>query len=282
MSGNTTKKTWRTHLINWEDVSESEPVSSSTQASVPRANAGTCILRSRTQGEWETDLKRASLPSANNCGHGERNLAVMQEANEPYGSNQSPELYWKVARQVGAIDAGIEVEPDTCDGEHNLSRKLADRPSLTNSLSRFTPNPGHHHASAASWLAEARRSAANRLMLGSGAKQPVNTVATEVDTPGRSHSRSYPRTGNVCVNIATAEEVGRELSPPADSPTNSSAYSTPHKSQIRRPGFLSILLARSAAVPADTGVWTSLKSVSVLAHYLCEQSSPVTTNLANV
>jgi len=44
----------------------------------------------------------------------------MQEADEPYGSDGSPELQWKVARQVGAIDAGIEVVPDTRDGEHNL------------------------------------------------------------------------------------------------------------------------------------------------------------------
>ena len=79
---------------------------------------------------------------------------------------------------MGAIDAGIEVEPDTRDGEHNLSRQLAERPSPTNSPSPFTPNPGHHHASAASQLAEARRSAAHLLKLASGADQPVNTLAT--------------------------------------------------------------------------------------------------------
>jgi len=65
----------------------------------------------------------------------------MQEADEPYGSDGSPEPQRKVARQVGAIDAGIEVERDTRDGEHNLSRQLADRPSPTNSPSPFTPNP---------------------------------------------------------------------------------------------------------------------------------------------
>jgi len=55
-----------------------------------------------------------------------------------------------VARQVAAIDAGMEVEPDRRDGEHNLSWQLADRTSPTNSPSPFTPNPGHHHGSAAS------------------------------------------------------------------------------------------------------------------------------------
>ena len=69
---------------------------------------------------------------------------------------------------MGAIDAGIEVEPDTRDGKYNLSWQLADRTSPTNSPSPFTPNPGHHHASAASEQAEARRSAAHHLMLASG------------------------------------------------------------------------------------------------------------------
>jgi len=94
----------------------------------------------------------------------------MQEADEPYGSERSPGPQRKVARWVGAIDAGIEVEPDTRDGEHNLSWQLADRTSRTNIPSPFTPNPGHHHASAASEQAEARRSAAHLLMLASGAE----------------------------------------------------------------------------------------------------------------
>jgi len=55
-SGNTTKKTGRTHRINWAEVCESEPESSCTQASVPRANLGTRVLRSSRQRERETDL----------------------------------------------------------------------------------------------------------------------------------------------------------------------------------------------------------------------------------
>jgi len=167
---------------------------------------------------------------------------------------------------VEAIDAGIEVEPDTGDGEHNLCRQLADSPSLTNSPSPFTPNPGHHHASAASQLAEATRSATHLLMLASGGEQLVNTLATQVDMSGRSHSPSDPRTGDVGVDIPTAEEVGKELSPPPDSPTDSSAYSTPGKFRLRLPGFSSILLAMSAAVPVETGIGSLLKSVSVLAY----------------
>jgi len=167
-SGNTTKKTGRTHCINWAEVAESEPLSSGTQASVPGANLGTRVFRSRRQGEWATDVKKASRTPANNSG--KCDLVVGQEADEPYGSDGSPGPERKVARQVGAIDAGIEVEPDTRDGEHNLSWQLHDRTSPTNSPSPFTPNPGHHHASAASEQPEARRQAAHLFMLASGAE----------------------------------------------------------------------------------------------------------------
>jgi len=86
-SGNTTKKTARTHRINWADIGESEPQSSGTQASVPRANLGTRVLRSSRQGERENDLKKACRTPANNSG--KRNLEVMQEADEPYGLDGS-------------------------------------------------------------------------------------------------------------------------------------------------------------------------------------------------
>jgi len=84
-SGNTTKKTARTHPINWVDVGESEPESPARQASVPRANLGTRVLRSSRQGERETDLKKASRNPANNSG--KRTLAVRQAADEPYRSD---------------------------------------------------------------------------------------------------------------------------------------------------------------------------------------------------
>jgi len=52
----------------------------------------------------------------------------MQKAHESYSSDESLEPQRKVARPVGAMDAGIEVEPDTHDGELNLSPLPADRP----------------------------------------------------------------------------------------------------------------------------------------------------------
>jgi len=189
----------------------------------------------------------------------------MQEADEQYSSDESPEPQRKVASLVGAMDAGIEVELDTRDGELNLSPLPADRPGPANSPLPLTPNPGH--ASSPAEHAEARRSAAYLLMLASEGDQPVNTLATQVGTPSRNHSPSDPATSDVSADIPAAGEPGRELSPAADSPTDPSAYSISGKFRLRLPGFSSILLARSRVVPlAETGVGSPLKSVSVLAH----------------
>jgi len=200
---------------------------------------------------------------ANNSG--KRNLAVMQEDDEPYSSDESPEPQRNVARQVGAMDASIEVEPDTLDGEPNLSPLPADRPGPPNSPQPLTPNPGH--ASSPSEHAEARRSAAHLLILASGGEQPVTTLATQVGTPGGIHSLSDPATSDVTADIPAAGEAGRELTPVADSPTEPSASSLHGKFRLQLPGFSSILLARSTIVPpAETCVGSPLKSVSVLAH----------------
>jgi len=64
---------------------------------------------------------------------------------------------------VGAMDAGIEVELNTLDGELNLSPLPADRSGPPNNPPPLTPNPDH--ASSPSEHAEARRSAKNLLML---------------------------------------------------------------------------------------------------------------------
>jgi len=189
----------------------------------------------------------------------------MEEADEPYRSDESPEPQRKVARQVGAMDAGIEVEPDTLEGELNLSPLPADRPGPPNSSLPWTSNPGH--GSSPSEHAETRRSAEHLLMLGSRGELPVNTLATQVGTLARIHSPSDPATSDVSAHIAAAGEARRELRPATDSPTDPSAYSTPGKFRLRLPGFSSIRLARSTVVLlAEMGVGSPLKSVSVLAH----------------
>jgi len=67
----------------------------------------------------------------------------MQKADEPYSLDESPEPQRKVTHQVGAMDAGSEGEPDTRDGELNLSPVPANRPRPPNSPPPLTPNPGH-------------------------------------------------------------------------------------------------------------------------------------------
>jgi len=289
-SGNTTKKTGQTHCINWADVAESEPLaefdvaayrsldlangaipapessptsSPGKQAYVPCATLGTRVLSSSRQREQATDLKKAPRTPPNNSG--KCNLVVMQEADEPYSSDESPEPRRKVACQVAQMDAGIEVEPNTLHGELNLTPLPADRPGSPNSPPQLTPYLGH--TAFPSEHAEARRSAEHLLMLASGGEQPVNTLPTQVGTPGRIHSPSHLATSDVSADILAAGEAGRELSPAADSPTDPSAYSTPGKFRLQLPGFSSILLATSTLVPpAERGVGSPLKSVSVLAH----------------
>ena len=179
---------------------DSGPTSSpSKQASVPCANLGTHVLSSSRQRGQVTDLKKAPRTPANNCG--KHNLVVMQEADKPYSLDESPEPQGKV------IDAGIEVELYTLDGELNLSPLPADRPGPPNSPLPLTPNLGH--ASSPSEHAEARRSADHLLMQASGGEQPVKTLATQVGTPGRIHSPSDPATSDMSADIPAAGEAGQ-------------------------------------------------------------------------
>jgi len=81
---------------------DSRPTSSpGKQVSVACANLGTCVMSSSRQRGLETDLKNAPWTPANNTG--KRNLAGMQEADEPYSLDQSQEPQRKVAYQVGGL-----------------------------------------------------------------------------------------------------------------------------------------------------------------------------------
>ena len=144
-----------------------------------------------------------------------------------------------------AIDTSIEVELEA------VNREL---------------DPGQHLASAASELAEVRRSAQHLLMLASGGEQPFNTSATQVATPSTSRSPADPCTGYEFADILPAGEAGRELRPTTDSLADSSAYAIPGKFRLQLPGFSSALFAAPASMPSETGIGSTLKSVSVLAH----------------
>ena len=154
--GNTARNTRRTHRINSADDGEWDPESNvaadlgldltssaipapaapdsgstpspGKQASIPSVNLGTRVLRSSRQSGSETDLKKASGTPANNGG--KRNLAAVQEVDEPYGSDESPEPQRKVARQVGAISTSIGVEPEALNGEHDSGWYLASAHEL--------------------------------------------------------------------------------------------------------------------------------------------------------
>ena len=167
------------------------------QASVSCANLGTSVLSSSSQRGQETDLKQGHRTPANNSA--KCNLTVMQEAETPYSSDESPEPQRKVARQVGAMDASIEVEPDTLDGELNLSPVPADTPGPPNGPPPLTANPGY--AASCSEHAEATRSTEHVLMLASGGEQPVNTFATQVGMSGRIHSPSDLAPSDVFADI---------------------------------------------------------------------------------
>ena len=104
------------------------------------------------------------------------------------------------------------------------------------------------------------------LILGSGAEMPVNILATQVHTPRRSHSPSEHPRSVMCVVRFRYLPKSDKSEAQGDSPTYSSAYSTPCKFQLRQPGLSCILLARSAAVPAEMGVGSLLKPGSVLAY----------------
>ena len=159
-------------------AADSCPTSSSGKpASVPCGNLGTHILSSSRQGGQGTDLLKAPRTPANNSA--KRNLALMQETDEPYSSDESLELQRKVARQVGAINASIEVKPHTLDEELNFSPQHANQPRQPNGTPLLTPNPGHT-VSASCEHAKARTSTEHPLMLGSGGKQPVNTFVIQV------------------------------------------------------------------------------------------------------
>ena len=107
---------------------------------------------------------------------------------------------------MGAMDAGIELEPDTLDADLNLSPLPAYRPRRPNSPPPLTPNLGH--GAFPSEHAEAGSPSEHLLMLASAGAQPLNTWATQVAMPGRNQSPSDPATSDMSANIPAAGEEG--------------------------------------------------------------------------
>ena len=105
-------------------------------------------------------------------------------------------------------------------------------------------------------------------MLASGARQHADTlVETQVTTPEKDHYPSDSRSGYIHVELllpeATPESHPSALSQARES---LSVSSTPRQLWFQLPGFSSTMLAAGfPAAPAETHIWSSLLSVSVVA-----------------
>jgi len=102
-----------------------------------------------------------------------------------------------------------------------------------------------------------RASAEHLLILASGVGQPAEPSVTQVGTPGRTSSPSNPRSGDPLANMIVPD-AGRESGPASPASESSSGYLTASKLRLSLPSFSSIL-------PAETDVWSPLRSVSALA-----------------
>jgi len=108
---------------------------------------------------------------------GKFNLVVMKAADDPYSSDASLKPHRKETYKVGAIDAGIELEQETGNGEVKLSPRPADMPRPARRPLPLTLHSGHV-LSAISEHPEARRSVVHLSIVASVCEHPVTTLAT--------------------------------------------------------------------------------------------------------
>ena len=110
-------------------------------------------------------------------------------------------------------------------------------------------------------------SAKDLVMVVSGARQHGDkSEETQVSTPERDHYPGDPRSEYVHTDIPVPE-AAQESNPSALSLANKSrsGSSTPGKLRLLLPGFPSSTLAAGfPAAPAETDVWSSLQTVSVV------------------
>jgi len=105
-------------------------------------------------------------------------------------------------------------------------------------------------------------------MLASGARQHVDTSEeTKVSTPERDHSPRDPRSEYVPVDIPVQEAIQEtNLSALSLANESCSGSSTLDKLRLQLPGYLSTMLAAGfSATAAETHIWSSLQSVSIVA-----------------
>jgi len=111
-------------------------------------------------------------------------------------------------------------------------------------------------------------SAQHLVMLASGARQHADTwEEKQVSTPERDHHPGDPRSVYVLVDILVLE-AAQESNPSTHPVANEShsGSSTPGMLRLQLPGFPSTMLAAGfPAAPAETHIWSPLRSVSVVA-----------------
>ena len=243
------------------------------QSSYPPANLNSRALRpnqqTERQTERETNIKKvpelATWTSVN--GNGKRGLTAMTgayERNRPADPAEPPR---KTVRAVPTIDPTIVVEEERPHRKANQSQLPTERHSPPDSPPPFASNISDDLAAAASEQILVEASAQHLVMLASGVRQHSDPAVTQVRTPERDHYPSNPHPDDVHADIPVLEAV-QESNPSAPSPANESRSGspTPGKLQLQLPGLLSpILAAGFPTVPAETHVWSPLRSVSVVA-----------------
>jgi len=175
----------------------------------PPTDLGICAFRSGRQIGSEPDLKklfRLSIQRAVNSSS-KRDLAARAKANEPNRPADATQPLKEVGRGVPIRASSIVGEPDLLYMEGNCTRQPTTTPSPQNSSPPLAPNLSHALASVATERLQVRTSAEHLLMEATSAQQRVDTLATQVGTPSRSHSPSNPCADDAIVDMAAAGPI---------------------------------------------------------------------------
>jgi len=239
------------------------------QSSYPCANLNQCALWPSQQTGRETNIKEVSeRASCTVNSNGKRDRTAMAESDEPNRPADSVEPLRNIVRTVPTIRPTIMVEQERPYREANKSPLTTVRLSPPNSPPLFASNLSDDLAATASEQILVKASAQHVVMLASGARQHADTSdETHVSTPERDHYPGDPRSEYVHVDIpvaAAAPESNLSTLPVANE--SRSGSSTPHMLQLQLPRFPSTMLAACfPAAPAETHIWSPLRSVSVVA-----------------
>ena len=236
------------------------------QSSYSRANLNHRALRPSQQTASETNIKEVSeLATCTVNSNGKRDRTAIVESDEPNRPADSVEPPSKIVRTVATFHPTIMVEQER---PANQSPLPTARLSPPDSPPAFASNLSDDLAAAASEQILVEASAQHLVMLAAGARQHADTSEeTQVSTPERDHYPGDPPSEYVHVDIPVpegAQESNLSTLPLANA--SRSGSSTPGKLRLQLPGLASTMLAVGfPAAPAETHIWSPLRSVSVVA-----------------